>query len=228
MSVSSSMTALSVSFCTAFMRLSIAVVASFNAADVLGFIVLLPFRVLGVKLCISLYCTTKVLHFSHICNIMGIYFAMFLDFLITFNYVVSGSLGLRFGAFAAVVPHMPRSVARAFLVCAAGAFCAFSALSLLINVKSVLFFVTIDFNTCVKFCLSSFVKIPFTFRSCLTFRIFSLSAALLRVPRLILTFAAERQRERLFPADKAASRSLSSPASPQFPIIGMGAGTVYY
>lgn len=86
------MTALSVSFCTAFMRLSIAVVVLTNASDVLGFIVLLPFRVLGVKLSVSLYCTTKVLLFSHICNIMGDYFAMFLDFLITFNYVVLGVL----------------------------------------------------------------------------------------------------------------------------------------
>lgn len=222
------MTALSVSFCTAFMRISIAVVALTNASDVLGFIVLLPFRGLGVKLSVSLYCTTKVLLFSHICNVLGYYFAMFLDFLVTFNYVVSGSLGLRFGAFAAVVPHMPRSVARAFLVCTDGAFCSFSCFSLLINVKSVLFFVTIDFNTCVKFCLSSFVKIPFTFRLSLTFRVSCLSAALLRVPHIFLTFAAERQRERLFPADKAASRSLSSPASPQFPIMGMGAGTVYY
>lgn len=209
MSVSSSMTALSVSFCTAFMRLSIVVVALTNASDVFGFIVLLPFRVLEVKLSVSLYCTTKVLIFPHICNIMGDYFAKFLDFLITFNYVVSGSLGLRFGAFAAVVPHMPRSVARAFLVCAAGAFCAFSALSLLINVKSVLFFVTIDFNTCVKFCLSSFVKIPFTFRSSLTFVVFFVSAALLQIARLFITFAAETQRERLFPAKLTASLFVS-------------------
>ena len=195
------MTAMSVSFCTAFIRLSIAIVALTNASDVLGFIVLLPFRDLGVKLSVSLYCTTKVQLFPHICNIMGDYFAKFLDFLITFNYVVSGSLGLRFGAFAAVVPHMPRSVARAFLVCAAGAFCAFSALSLLINVKSVLFFVTIDFNTYVKFCLSPSVKIPFTFSASLTFRVSCLSAALLRVPHIFLTFAPERLRERLFPAE---------------------------
>lgn len=219
---------MSVSLCTAFIRFSIDCVALTNAVDVLGFIVLLPFRVLGVKLCVSLYCTTKVLLFSHICNIMGNYFAMFLDFLITFNYVVSGSLGLRFGAFAASMPHMPRSVARAFLVCAAGALSSLTLFFYLINVKSVLFSAACDFNTSVKIYLSLFVNKPFTFRSSLTFRVSCLSAALLRVPRLILTFAPERQRERLFPADKAASPSLSSPASPQFPIMGMGAGTDYY
>lgn len=163
-------------------------------------IVQMPFRVLGVKLCVSLYCSTKVLLFPHICNIMGNYFAMFLDFLVTFNYVVSGSLGLRFGAFAAVVPLMPRSVARAFLVCTDGTFCSFSCFSLLINVKSLPFPPALNFNTCVKFCLSSFVKIPFTFSASLTFRVSCLSAALLRVPHIFLTFAAERQRERLFPA----------------------------
>lgn len=197
------------SLSTAFIRLSICFVTTFSAFDVSGFIVLLPFRVLGVKLSVSLYCTTKVLLFPHICNVMGVYFAKFLDFLITFNYVVSGSLGLRFGAFAAVVPHMPRSVARAFLVCAADAFCAFSALSLLINVKSVLFFVTIDFNTCVKFCLSHSVKNPFTFCASLTFVVFFVSAALLQIARLFITFAAETQRERLFPTILAASLFVS-------------------
>lgn len=222
------MTAWRVSFSTAFIKLSIAVVASFNAADVLGFIVLLPFRDLGVKLSVSLYCTTKVLLFSHICNIMGYYFAMFLDFLITFNYVVSGSLGLRFGAFAAVVPHMPRSVARAFLVCADGAFCVFSALSLLINVKSVLFFVTIDFNTCVKICLSPIVKEPFTFSTSLTFPVFFLSAALLQIARLFITFAAETQRERLFPTKLAASLFVSNTALPQFNTMRLGTGANRY
>ena len=159
---------------------------------------------------------------------MGNYFAMFLDFLITFNYVVSGSLGLRFGAFAAVVPHMPRSVARAFLVCAAGAFCAFSALSLLINVKSVLFFVTIDFNTCVKICFSRSVKIPFTFSTSLTFPVFFLSAALLQIARLFYNFAAETQRERFFPAELAASSFVSSPASPQFTAMRLGTGANRY
>lgn len=203
------MTSLSVSLRTAFIKFSAAIVASFNAADVLGFIVLLPFRVLGVKLSVSLYCTTKVLLFSHICNIMSIYFAMFLDFLTTFHYVVSGSLGLRFGAFAAVVPHMPRSVARAFLVCAAGAFCAFSALSLLINVKSAFFTATNDFNTCVKFCLSHSVKNPFTFCASLTFVVFFVSAALLQIARLFITFAAETQRERFFRTKLTASLFVS-------------------
>lgn len=145
------MTALSVSFCTAFMRLSIAVVALTNASDVFAFIVLMPFRVLGVKLCVSLSCTTKVLLFSHICNVLGFYFAMFLDFLITFNYVVSGSLGLRFGAFAAEVPHMPRSVARASVQCAAAALSSLTLFSYLINVKSLALQPSLNFNTSVKF-----------------------------------------------------------------------------
>lgn len=144
------MAAMYVSLRTAFIRLSIAVVALFNAAVVFGFIVLLPFRVLGVKLCVSLYCITKVPLFSHICNIMGNYFAMFLDFLTTFNYVVSGSLGLRFGAFAAGVPHMPRSVARASVQCADAALSSLTLFSYLNNVKSVFFTATNDFNTCVK------------------------------------------------------------------------------
>lgn len=141
---------MSVSLCTAFIRFSIDCVALTNAADVFAFIVLMPFRVLGVKLCVSLSCTTKVLLFSHICNVLGYCFAMFLDFLITFNYVVSGSLGQRFGAFAALVPHMPRSVARASVQCAAAPFSSHSLFSYLIIVKFPPIPTDLNFNNNVK------------------------------------------------------------------------------
>lgn len=222
------MTAMSVSLRTAFITLSIAIVASFNAADVSAFIVLLPFRVLGVKFSVSLYCTTKVLLFSHICKLSGYYFAKFLDFLITFNYVVLGSLGLRFGGFAPGLPHMPRSASRASSWCAAGGDGAFSAFFFLIIVNFVFLSSSLYFNTFVNLCLSPFVKNPFTFCTSLTFPVFFLSAALLQVARIFINFAAETQRERLFPAKLTASLFGSYPALPQFTNMRLGTGTYKY